>query len=67
MQARNSRVQATDSVTPHDVNQDHEIVLQEALVATQTQAKKKEYQLGLKHCEMHKKNPISASNRSSTR
>ena len=50
MQARNSRVQATDSVTPHDVNQDHEIVLRAALVATQTQAKKKEYQLGLKHC-----------------
>ena len=48
MQARHSPFQASDSVIPHDVNQDHEIVLREALVATQTQAKKKEYQLGLR-------------------
>ena len=67
MRARNSRVQASDSMIPHDANQDHEIVLQEALVATQMQAKKEEYQLGLKHYSMHKKNPISASNRSSMR
>ena len=40
MQARNSRVQARDSVIPHDMNQDHKVVLREALVAAQTQGKK---------------------------
>ena len=67
MQAQNSRNEAGDSAILHDVNQDHEMVLWEALVVTQTQAKKKEYQLGLKQYSMHKKNAISTSNRSSTR
>ena len=48
MPARNSREQAVDIATLYDVNQDHEIVLREALVVNQTQAMKKEYQLGFK-------------------
>ena len=59
--------QAVDIATLYDVNQDHEIVLREALVVNQTQAMKKEYQLGLKKYSMRKKNPRRASNLSSTR
>lgn len=59
--------QAVDIATLYDVNQDHEIVLREALVVNQMQAMKKEYQLGLKKYSMHKKNPRRASNLSSTR
>lgn len=66
MQAWNSQDQAGDSAILHDMNQDHNMVLWESLVVTQTQ-EKKEYQLGLKQYSMHKKNAISISNRSSMR
>ena len=33
---------SVDRVIPHDVNQDHEIILWEALVVTQMQAKREE-------------------------
>ena len=67
MLAWNNRDQAVDIVILHDMNQDYKIILQGALVVTQMQAMKKEYQLGLENYLMRKKNLISTSNRLRTR